>query len=95
MGSIDGSSDGKLLGQTDMDSSALGFAVGVILLLGIFDGDSLGLITGSLIRHSFFPQFCGGENHSYIVNKMSKLKGLGINTILDYSAEDERAAPST
>mmetsp|Transcript_9518 Transcript_9518/g.14355 ORF Transcript_9518/g.14355 Transcript_9518/m.14355 type:complete len:550 (-) Transcript_9518:1459-3108(-) len=51
-------------------------------------------ITDSLIRHTFFPQFCGGENQSQIVDKMSELKGLGINSILDYAAEDEGPGPT-
>lgn len=51
-------------------------------------------ITDSLIRNTFFPQFCGGENHDQIVNKISELKGLGINSILDYAAEDEGSGAS-
>ena len=46
-------------------------------------------MTDSLVRHTFFPQFCGGETNSQVVQKMLELQKLGINSILDYAAENE------
>eukprot|EP00979_Chaetoceros_neogracilis_P012416 scaffold3308_cov245-Chaetoceros_neogracile.AAC.1 len=46
-------------------------------------------MTDSLVRHTFFPQFCGGETDSQVVQKMLELQKLGINSILDYAAENE------
>jgi len=55
-------------------------------------GDTM---TDSLVRHTFFPQFCGGENNSQVVQKMLELQKLGINSILDYAAEDEGSASAS
>ena len=51
--------------------------------------------TDTIVRYSFFQQFCGGENHDQVVKKMKELKKYGLNSILDYAAEDEGTSPRT
>jgi proline dehydrogenase len=44
----------------------------------------------SLIRHTIFEHFCGGENIQDCENTIQNLGKFGIGTILDYSVEGEK-----
>jgi proline dehydrogenase len=46
-------------------------------------------ITDAIIRHTFFKQFCAGENENDIQPILDKLKLSGIGAILDYAAEED------
>jgi proline dehydrogenase len=46
-------------------------------------------ITNSLIRHTFFAQFCAGENENDILPILHQLKQSNVGAILDYAAEDD------
>lgn len=48
---------------------------------------SLGLPVSSLIKHTIFEQFCGGETIEECEKVIQKLGASGIGTILDYSVE--------
>ncbi len=46
-------------------------------------------ITNSFIRHTFFAQFCAGENENDIIPILHQLKECNVGAILDYAAEDD------
>lgn len=55
-------------------------------------GDKL---TDAIIRETFFLQFCGGEHHDEVVEKLHELRREHIGSILDYAAEsEEEQSPS-
>lgn len=49
----------------------------------------LTIIVNAAIRHTFFKQFCAGEDEMDIRPSVKKLHQHGIGTILDYAAEDD------
>jgi proline dehydrogenase len=55
-------------------------------------------VTDTIIRETFFKQFCGGQHHAEVVRKVHDLKRSNIGAILDYAAESEEetqvSAPS-
>eukprot|EP00877_Chromochloris_zofingiensis_P000884 jgi/Chrzof1/10797/Cz05g12130.t1 len=46
-------------------------------------------ITFAVIRHTFFKQFCAGEDEQSMVPTMDMLRANGIRAIIDYAAEDD------
>mmetsp|Transcript_12195 Transcript_12195/g.15214 ORF Transcript_12195/g.15214 Transcript_12195/m.15214 type:complete len:658 (+) Transcript_12195:72-2045(+) len=49
-------------------------------------------VTDAVIRHTFFKQFCGGEDAEGIRPTIESLKNHGIGSILDYAAESDMDA---
>ena len=52
-------------------------------------------ITDTVIQETFFKQFCGGQRHDEVVEKVHELKMANIGAILDYAAENEEKSPSS
>jgi len=46
-------------------------------------------ITNTIVKNTFFKQFCAGESATDIKPTLSKLKSCGIGGILDYAAESD------
>ena len=46
-------------------------------------------ITNTIVKNTFFKQFCAGESATDIKPTISKLKSCGIGGILDYAAESD------
>jgi len=52
-------------------------------------------ITDTIIKNTFFHQFCAGTNDVDIQPTIQKLKSFGIGAILDYAAEEDVMMNST
>ena len=46
-------------------------------------------VTASIVRNTFFKQFCAGETQVDVEPLMEKLQSLGVGGILDYAAEED------
>lgn len=51
-------------------------------------------MTEFVLRHSFFAQFCGGEDEKDIAPTIAYLNRHGVGGILDYAAEADVSSPS-
>jgi proline dehydrogenase len=52
-------------------------------------------LTHSLLRHTIFKHFCGGEDGVEIQKRVSQLRDSGIGAILDYAAESDATSALT
>ncbi|GAX83242.1 hypothetical protein CEUSTIGMA_g10668.t1 [Chlamydomonas eustigma] len=46
-------------------------------------------ITVSVVKETFFKQFCAGETQEEVWRTMQQLQSQGVSAILDYAAEDD------
>jgi len=46
-------------------------------------------LTDAAVKATFFGHFCGGEDEAELAPVLSRMRGLGVGSILDYAAEND------
>eukprot|EP00951_Prasinocladus_malaysianus_P023588 scaffold201175_cov46-Prasinocladus_malaysianus.AAC.1 len=44
-------------------------------------------VTDTVVKNTFFAQFCAGEDANEVMPTMARLRASGVGSILDYAAE--------